>query len=78
MNVYLVILTDHGAVDSDGIRVFESPIAALKNFLDVRDDIQSKEPGSFQYDDENMIAFSENYAVTVLKKKLEYTGFPCF
>ena len=68
MKIWVVILTEHGAVDCDGVKVFTDKDAAIDNFLEVADDIQLVESDSYNLDMAMLIAWSESFSVTVFEK----------
>lgn len=68
--VWVVVLTDHGAIDADGIMVFADEAAARSNFEEVADDIQLIESDSFEPVDTSF-AYSKSYAVTVVQKEVK-------
>ena len=68
MKVWVVVLTEHGAVDDDGVKVFTDKDAAIDNFLEVADDIQLVESDSYNLDMAMLIAWSESFSVTVFEK----------
>lgn len=73
--VYAVILTDHGVIDKDELRIFLTERDAIRNFREVADDIQFVESDSFvdMCDDTEQIwyVYSEHYSVILLEKEIE-------
>lgn len=70
MKIWVVILTEHGAVDCDGVKVFTDKDAAIENFLEVADDIQLVESDSYNFDMAMLIAWSESYTVNIFEKEI--------
>lgn len=66
--VWVVVLTDHGVVDDDGVQVFDSEQAAVENFMEVADDIRLMESDSYEQDLACWSAWSENYSVHIFEK----------